>query len=158
MATALENNGVKWAGVIIDVGAIAGLATVLMVMILGQTRVAFAMSSDGLLPRGLAKTSALGTPSRIAAITTTAIAVVAALAPAGDLGEMVNIGTLFAFLLVTLGIPVLRNHYPGAASFKAPFVPVVPILSALCSVWLMVNLSIETWILYLVWMAFGFAV
>lgn len=158
LATAFENNGVTWAGAIIDVGAIAGLTTVVMVMILGQTRVAFAMSRDGLLPRGLAKTSAFGTPSRITAITTTAIAVLAALAPAGDLGEMVNIGTLFAFLLVALGIPVLRKRYPGAASFKAPFVPVVPILSALFSVWLMANLSIETWIRYLVWMALGFAV
>ena len=158
LATAFENNDVTWAGAIIDVGAIAGLTTVVMVMILGQTRVAFAMSRDGLLPRGLAKTSAFGTPSRITAITTTAIAVLAALAPAGDLGEMVNIGTLFAFLLVALGIPVLRKRYPGAASFKAPFVPVVPILSALFSVWLMANLSIETWIRYLVWMALGFAV
>lgn len=158
LATAFENNGVTWAGAIIDVGAIAGLTTVVMVMILGQTRVAFAMSRDRLLPRGLAKTSAFGTPSRIIAITTTAIAVLAALAPAGDLGEMVNIGTLFAFLLVVLGIPVLRKRYPGAASFKAPFVLVVPILSAVFSVWLMVNLSIETWIRYLVWMALGFAV
>lgn len=158
LATAFENNGVTWAGAIIDVGAIAGLTTVVMVMILGQTRVAFAMSRDGLLPRGLAKTSAFGAPSRITAITTTAIAVLAALAPAGDLGEMVNIGTLFAFLLVALGIPVLRKRYPGAASFKAPFVLVVPILSAVFSVWLMVNLSIETWIRYLVWMALGFAV
>lgn len=157
LATAFEANGITWAGAIINIGAIAGLTTVVMVMMLGQTRVAFAMSRDGLLPRGLAKTSKFGTPSRITAITTVAIAILSALAPSGDLGEMVNIGTLFAFLLVALGIPVLRKRHPGSAAFKTPFVPVVPILSALFSLWLLANLSIETWIRFIVWMALGFA-
>ncbi|OFT87603.1 APC family permease [Corynebacterium sp. HMSC28B08] len=158
LATAFAANGIEWAGTIINVGAIAGLTTVVMVMMLGQTRVAFAMSRDGLLPRSLAKTSKHGTPSRITWITTIAIALLAAVAPAGDLGEMVNIGTLFAFLLVALGTPVLRKRYPGAASFKTPMVPFLPILSAIFTLWLMANLSIETWIRFLVWMALGFAV
>lgn len=155
LATAFEANGVDWAGQIINIGAIAGLTTVVMVMMLGQTRVAFAMSRDGLLPRSLAKTSKRGTPGRITWITTLAIAVIAALAPSSDLGEMVNIGTLFAFLLVALGIPVLRKRYPGAAKFKTPLVPLVPILSALCTVWLMINLSMETWLRFVIWMALG---
>lgn len=98
---------------------------------------------------------ARGTPGRITWITTLAIAVIAALAPSSDLGEMVNIGTLFAFLLVALGIPVLRKRYPGAAKFKTPLVPLVPILSALCTVWLMINLSMETWLRFAIWMALG---
>ena len=159
LATAFEINGVTWAQWAINVGALAGLTTVVMVMLLGQTRVAFAMSRDGLLPRGLAKTSKRGTPARITAIVGVASAGLAFFFPMGSLGEMVNIGTLFAFVLVCVGVVVLRRTRPDLKrGFRVPLVPLVPILAVLACFWLMINLAIETWIRFLVWMMIGVVV
>ena len=110
LTTAFEIRGVTWVGWIINLGAIAGLTTVVMVM-LGQTRVAFAMSRDGLLPRSLAHTES-GTPARLTVIVGVTSAVLAAIFPMGTLEEMVNIGTLFAFVLVSIGVVVLRRTWP----------------------------------------------
>ncbi|SDU84800.1 amino acid permease [Gordonia westfalica] len=159
LTTAFEANGVTWAGWVIDLGALAGLTTVVMVLLLGQTRVGFAMARDGLLPRALAHTGRRGTPVRFTVVVGVISAVLAAFFPMGTLEEMVNIGTLFAFVLVSVGVIVLRRTRPDLErGFRVPFVPLVPILSILACLWLMLNLSVETWIRFVVWMAVGVAV
>lgn len=156
LATAFALNGATWAKNIISIGALAGLTTVVMVMLLGQTRVLFAMSRDGLVPRGLARTGDRGTPVRITVIVGVACAILAGFVQFGTLEEMVNIGTLFAFLLVSIGVVVLRRTRPDLPrGFKVPLVPFVPILAVLSCLWLMVNLSVETWLRFVVWMLLG---
>ncbi|AOW92329.1 amino acid permease [Rhodococcus sp. WMMA185] len=159
LATAFEAHGITWAQTAINLGGLAGLTTVVMVMLLGQTRVLFAMSRDGLLPRGLAKTGKKGTPVRITLMVGGVVSVLAAFFPMGTLEEMVNIGTLFAFVLVCIGVVVLRRTRPDLPrGFRVPLVPLFPILAVLACGWLMLNLSVETWIRFLVWMALGVAI
>ena len=156
LATAFELNGVDWAAKVIAVGALAGLTTVVIVLMLGQSRVLFAMSRDRLLPPALAKTNANGTPVRITLLVGAIVALTAALFPIAKLEEMVNVGTLFAFVLVSAGVMILRRTRGDLErGFRAPGVPVVPILSILACVWLMLNLTTLTWIRFLVWMAVG---
>ncbi|WP_054816214.1 amino acid permease [Nocardia arizonensis] len=159
LATAFALNGADWAKNIISVGALAGLTTVVMVLYLGQTRVLFAMSRDGLLPRGLARTGRAGTPVRLTVLVGVCCAVLAGFIDFGTLEEMVNIGTLFAFVLVSIGVVILRRTRPDLPrGFRVPFAPLVPILGVLACLWLMLNLSVETWLRFLVWMAIGFVV
>lgn len=159
LATAFGIHGITWAKNVIAFGALAGLTTVVMVLMLGQTRVLFAMSRDGLMPRRLAPTSSRGTPVRITVVVAVVVAVLAGFFPIGTLEEMVNIGTLFAFVLVSLGVIVLRRTRPDLPrGFRVPLVPWIPLLAVLGCLWLMVNLSIETWIRFLVWMALGIVI
>ncbi len=159
LATAFSLNGVDWAANIISVGALAGLTTVVMVLMLGQIRVLFAMSRDGLLPRGLSHTGARGTPARATWLVGALVAVFATFFPAGKLEEMVNVGTLFAFVLVSAGVMVLRRRRPDLPrSFKVPALPVVGVLAILACLWLMLNLTILTWLRFFVWMALGVVV
>ncbi|MGV0808807.1 amino acid permease [Mycolicibacterium setense] len=159
LATAFEANGVHWAAKVISIGALAGLTTVVIVLMLGQTRVLFAMSRDGLLPRRLAVTGSHGTPVRITVIVGVLVAIAASVFPMGRLEEMVNIGTLFAFVLVSAGVIVLRRSRPDLPrGFRVPWVPVLPIAAILACLWLMLNLTGLTWIRFLVWMAIGVAV
>jgi len=159
LATAFANLGVDWAASVISVGALAGLTTVVMVLMLGQTRVLFAMSRDGLLPTRLAKTGKHGTPTRVTLLVGLLIALAAGFFPAGKLAEMVNVGTLFAFALVSAGVLVLRKTRPELPrGFRTPLVPLVPILAILACLWLMLNLTALTWIRFLVWMALGVVV
>jgi APA family basic amino acid/polyamine antiporter len=156
LATAFATVGVNWAATIIAVGALAGLTTVVMVLLLGQIRVAFAMSRDGLLPHWLAHTGVHGTPYRASVIIGAIVAFVATFFPIGALEEMVNIGTLFAFVLVSIGVWILRRSRPDLPrSFRTPLVPLVPILSVLACLWLMINLSVETWLRFVIWMVIG---
>ncbi|WP_067710631.1 amino acid permease [Nocardia yamanashiensis] len=159
LASAFAINGVTWAKNIISIGALAGLTTVVMVLFLGQTRVLFAMSRDGLMPRSLARTGPKGTPVRITAIVGVVCALLAGFVDFGTLEEMVNIGTLFAFVLVSLGVLVLRKTRPDLPrGFRVPLVPLIPILSVVACAWLMFNLSVETWLRFIVWMALGLIV
>jgi APA family basic amino acid/polyamine antiporter len=159
LATAFAQNGVDWAAKVISIGALAGLTTVVIVLMLGQTRVLFAMSRDGLMPRQLAKTGEHGTPVRTTLIVGAVVAVAASVFPIGKLEEMVNIGTLFAFVLVSAGVLVLRRTRPDLPrGFRAPWVPVLPIAAILACLWLMLNLTGLTWIRFLIWMAIGVAV
>ncbi|GJF11887.1 amino acid permease [Mycolicibacterium cyprinidarum] len=159
LATAFALNGVGWAAKVISIGALAGLTTVVIVLVLGQTRVLFAMCRDGLLPRQLAKTSARGTPVRITLLVGAVVAVTASVFPIDRLEEMVNIGTLFAFVLVSAGVMVLRRTRPDLKrGFRTPWVPVLPILAILTCMWLMLNLTGLTWIRFGIWMAVGVAV
>ncbi len=130
-----------------------------IVLVLGQTRVLFAMSRDGLLPRSLAKTGKHGTPVRITLIVGALVAVTATVFPIDKLEEMVNIGTLFAFVLVSAGVIVLRRTRPDLErGFRAPGVPLLPIAAIIACVWLMLNLTALTWIRFLIWMAIGVVV
>ncbi|MBX8685996.1 amino acid permease [Mycobacterium sp. 20091114027_K0903767] len=159
LATAFEANGVHWAAKVISIGALAGLTTVVIVLMLGQTRVLFAMSRDGLLPRKLAVTGSHGTPVRITVIVGVLVAIAASVFPMGRLEEMVNIGTLFAFVLVSAGVIVLRRTRPDLRrGFRVPWVPVLPIAAILACLWLMLNLTGLTWIRFLLWMVIGVAV
>jgi APA family basic amino acid/polyamine antiporter len=159
LATAFAANGVHWAAKVISIGALAGLTTVVIVLMLGQTRVLFAMSRDGLMPRQLARTSPHGTPVRITVIVGVLVAIAASVFPMGKLEEMVNIGTLFAFVLVSAGVIVLRRTRPDLPrGFRAPWVPVLPIAAIAACAWLMLNLTGLTWIRFLIWMAIGLVV
>jgi len=159
LATAFALNGVDWAAKVISIGALAGLTTVVIVLVLGQTRVLFAMSRDGLLPRQLAKTGEHGTPIRITLLTGAVVAVTATVFPIDKLEEMVNIGTLFAFVLVSAGVLVLRRTRPDLKrGFRTPWVPVLPILAIIACLWLMLNLTGLTWIRFGIWMAIGVVV
>src|ERR1700757_3402030 len=159
LATAFTANGITWTSKIISVGALAGLTTVVMVLMLGQCRVLFAMARDGLLPRPLAKTGSRGTPVRITMLVAVVVAATAAVFPINKLEEMVNVGTLFAFLLVSAGVIVLRRARPDLPrGFRVPLVPVLPIASVCACVWLMVNLTVITWVRFGVWMVAGIAI
>lgn len=158
LAYAFGLNGITWAEKVISIGALAGLTTVVMVLMLGQSRVLFAMARDGLLPRGLSKTSKFGTPARIQIIVGAVVALVAAFFPINKLEEMVNVGTLFAFVVVAAGVLVLRRKRPDLErGFTVPWMPVIPILAIVSCVWLMLNLSALTWIRFVIWMAIGVA-
>lgn len=156
LAYAFSLNGVDWAATIISIGALAGLTTVVMVLLMGQNRVLFAMARDGLLPRQLAKTSDRGVPVRISIGVGVVVAFLAGIFPLKELTMLINIGTLFAFVLVSIGVVVLRKQRPDLKrGFTAPLVPLVPILSVLACGWLMFNLTLETWVRFLIWMALG---
>ena len=160
LATAFVAVGAGWAAQVISVGILAGLTTVIMVLLLGLSRVLFAMSRDGLLPRWLSKTSAKrGTPVRIQIITGALVAIIAGVTDVGVLEEMINIGTLSAFVLVSIAVVVLRKKRPDLKrAFKVPFSPFLPILSAGLCFWLMLNLTTLTWVRFAVWLAIGIAV
>ncbi|GAB3909592.1 amino acid permease [Kibdelosporangium lantanae] len=159
LATAFSANGVDWAANVISVGALAGLTTVVMVLMLGQVRIVFAMSRDGLLPRGLAKTGSHGTPKRATVIIAVLVAIAATFFEADKLEEMVNVGTLFAFILVSAGVWILRRRRPDLErGFRVPWVPVIPILAILACLWLMLNLTVLTWLRFAAWMVLGFVV
>lgn len=159
LATAFAINGVDWAAKIISIGALAGLTTVVMVLVLGLSRVMFAMARDGLLPRGLAMTNERDAPVRITVVVGLLIAIAATAFPMSKLEEMVNVGTLFAFVLVSAGVIILRRTRPDLnRGFRAPFVPALPVLSILACLWLMLNLTALTWIRFVIWMVIGIAV
>ncbi|AHI01260.1 amino acid permease [Kutzneria viridogrisea] len=159
LATAFADVGVDWAATIIAIGALAGLTTVVMVLLLGQTRVLFAMSRDGLMPKALAKTGKHGTPVRATWVVIVVVAIAGGIFPSGKLEEMVNVGTLFAFVLVSAGVVVLRKTRPDLPrGFRTPLVPLVPILAILACVWLMLNLTALTWVRFAVWMVIGVVV
>ncbi|MEV5501481.1 amino acid permease [Nonomuraea fuscirosea] len=149
--------GQPWLASIIGVGAIAGLTTVVLVLLMGQTRVLFAMCRDGLLPRSMAKVHPrFGTPARLTMLIGVVTMALAGFVSFGELAELVNIGTLFAFVVVSIGVVVLRRTRPDLPrAFKAPLVPVLPALSVLACLYLMLNLPVQTWLRFLIWMVIG---
>jgi APA family basic amino acid/polyamine antiporter len=160
LATALSETGHDWAAGLISVGVLAGLTSVIMILILGQSRVAFAMSRDNLLPLYFARAHPrFRTPYRITILTGIVVALMAAFIDLTRLAELTNIGTLFAFVLVSIGIIVLRRTNPGLRrAFRTPLVPVVPILAALTCLYLMISLPVYTWLRFVIWMVLGLIV
>lgn len=153
--------GLGWAGAIVALGAIAGLTTVLLVMLYGQSRVFFAMSRDGLLPAIFARVHPhFRTPYLSSAIIGIIVAIVAAIGQLDVVAELVNIGTLAAFALVSIGVIVLRHRHPAMRrGFRVPWSPFIPILSALGALFLMFKgLPLRTIVAYFVWMAIGLLV
>src|SRR3954453_3486011 len=158
LADAFRSVGLPFFSGLISVGALAGLTSVVMILMLGQSRVLFAMSRDHLLPPTLgAVHPKYGTPYKITVVTGVVVAVLLGLIPLSTLAELVNIGTLFAFVLVSYAVIVLRRTRPDLPrAFRVPLVPALPVLSALASIYLMLNLPGETWIRFAVWMLLGF--
>jgi APA family basic amino acid/polyamine antiporter len=152
--------GLAWLKYLTTIGAIAGLASVVLVMLMGHPRIFYAMSRDGLLPEMFGKVHPKFKTPYIATIITGLVAAgVAGAFPIGLLGELVSIGTLLAFVIVCAGILVLRYAQPDLhRPFRTPFVPFVPIGGVLVCGWLMWNLPRDTWLRLLIWMALGLVI
>ncbi|WP_411342484.1 amino acid permease [Paenibacillus sp. WLX1005] len=150
-------NGIAW---IVSLGAITGITTVLLVMMYGQTRLLYSMSRDGLLSPVFSKISGKSqTPAVGTWVASVIIAFFAGFIPLGSLAELTNIGTLFAFTVVSIGVIVLRRTQPDLKrGFRVPWVPVIPILSAIGCVYLMLQLQALTWITFFIWLIIGLAV
>ena len=160
IARAVDVIGWPWFAVLIKVGALAGLTTVILVLLYGQSRIFFTMANDGLLP-GLFRriNPRLGTPSASLALVGVVVATISALVPIHILGEMVSIGTLFAFILVCSAVIYLRRSDAEIARpFRTPAVPVVPIAGILCCLALMIALPLDTWLRLIIWLVIGLVV
>jgi APA family basic amino acid/polyamine antiporter len=149
-----------WLNRAIVVAILAGYASVILVMLLGQSRVFFSMSKDGLLPPIFHRVHPkFRTPAKSNSLFMLLVSAFAAFIPARVVGEMTSIGTLFAFILVCIGVWVLRKKQPDAPrAFKTPLVPLIPILGIFTCLFMMVFLPLDTWIRLIVWMIIGFDV
>ena len=145
---------------LVELGAIAGLSSVMVVMMMAQPRIFYSMAHDGLLPPFAKKIHPrFRTPHITSLITGVVVAVASGFTPIGALGELVSIGTLLAFVIVSLGVIFLRRQRPDLERpFRTPWVPFVPALSALVSLGLMAGLPWETWLRLIVWMAIGLVI
>ncbi len=157
VAIGIDATGVSWGSLLVKIGAVFGLGTVMLVMLLGQSRVFFSMSRDGLLPKWA---SEIHPKFRTPWISTIVVGCVAAIMPGflsvGRLAELVNIGTLLAFTIVCAGVWVLRVRHPDLhRPFRTPFVPVVPILGIVTALYLMLNLPLITWAVMIGWLIIG---
>jgi APA family basic amino acid/polyamine antiporter len=157
VAYALSLIGQDWAAYLVSLGAVAGITSVLLVMLMSQPRIFFAMSRDGLLPQGVSKVHPrFGTPYITTIITCVVVAVVAGLTQIQVVGEMTSIGTLFAFMVVCAAVLVLRIQRPDAARpFKAPGGAAFPVLGIASCLYLMLSLPVITWVRFLVWLDLG---
>jgi APA family basic amino acid/polyamine antiporter len=160
IAQAFLDRGLNVAANIITLGALAGLSSVMLVMLLGQTRVLYAMANDGLLP---AKFFAdihpkFRTPWKNTILVGCLAAVVGSVTPIDDIGKMVNIGTLLAFVMVSIAVMILRRTDPlQARPFRTPWVPIVPILGVLFNGYMMYKLGWINWARLFIWLAIGLA-
>jgi len=160
VAIAIDATGVKWGSLLVKTGAVLGLGSVMLVMLLGQSRVFYSMSRDGLLPKWAgAIHPRFRTPWITSIVVGLCAATFASLIPIGDLAELVNIGTLLAFVIVSAGVWILRNRRPDLPRpFKTPLVPLVPILGILTAVAAMASLPAITWVRLAIWLAVGMVV
>jgi APA family basic amino acid/polyamine antiporter len=159
---AIEKVGpaLRWLGFLVNIGAIAGLASVVLVMLMGQPRIFYTMSRDGLLPPVFGKVhQRFRTPYVSTMVTGLVACLIAGLFPIGLLGELVSIGTLLAFVIVCGGILVLRRTQPTLPRpFRTPWVPAVPVLGILICGYMMYGLPLDTWLRLAIWMAIGLAI
>jgi APA family basic amino acid/polyamine antiporter len=146
-----------WLNKAIIIAILAGYASVILVMLMGQSRVFFSMSRDGLLPKVFSHVhSKFSTPAKSNLLFMVFVSLFAAFVPARVVGEMTSIGTLFAFILVCIGIIILRKRMPNIPrAFKTPLVPLVPVLGVATCLFMMVFLPLDTWIRLIVWMMLG---
>jgi APA family basic amino acid/polyamine antiporter len=162
IALAIDRAGdsLVWLRLPIKIGAIAGLSSVILVMMLAQSRIFYTISKDGLLPKFFSKVHPrYRTPHYSTIVTSLAVGLIAGLLPINVLGELVSIGTLMAFTLVCISIVILRKTRPEVERpFKTPLVPLVPVLGVLICLSQMVALPLDTWLRLIVWMIIGFVV
>ena len=161
VSDAFRQVGLPWAQFLISVGAIAGITSVLLVMMLSQPRIFLAMARDGLLPPGFfaAIHERFRTPWKSTILTGVCVAIMGALLPLRILAELVNIGTLLAFVIVCAAVLIMRRTHPNVPRpFRAPFGMVVPILGILCCLLLMFSLPAENWVRLFVWLAIGMVI
>jgi APA family basic amino acid/polyamine antiporter len=152
--------GLPWAKGLISVGAIVGITSILLVILLAQPRILFSLSRDGLLPPAISKVhSRFKTPYIATIITGIAVSICAGFIPIGTAAELTNIGTLFAFLLVCAGVIMLRRKRPDIKrTFKVPLMPLIPLMGIVMCVLLMVSLPVITWLRFFAWMGIGLIV
>lgn len=157
VAVGVAATGVRWGTILVDLGAVCGLGSVMLVMLLGQSRIFYTMSQDGLLPKWAgAVHPRFRTPWISSIVVGIPVAICASFLPISALAQLVNIGTLSAFVIVCIGVWVLRRKQPGLERpFRTPWVPLVPILGAVISLGLMAGLPALTWYAFLAWAAFG---
>jgi len=160
LASAFVSRGMGFVAGVISLGAVAGLTSVILVLLLGQSRIFFAMSRDGLLPPVFSRIHPrFRTPHIPTAMTGLAVGLTAALLPIEEIAELTNIGTLFAFALVCLGVWILRGIDPNERRpFRTPMVPAVPILGAIACTYLMTGLGIVTWARFVIWLSAGLVI
>jgi APA family basic amino acid/polyamine antiporter len=160
LASAFVLRGMNFVAGIVSAGAVAGLTSVMLVLLLGQSRIFFAISRDGLLPPAFSRVHPrFRTPYIPTALTGIVVGITAALLPIQEIAELTNIGTLFAFVLVCLGVWILRHVEPEMKRpFHTPWVPLVPVLGALFCAYLMLQLPLVTWIRFVVWMGAGLVI
>ncbi len=160
VAVGIDRAGVRWGSILVKLGAIAGLGSVMLVMLLGQSRVFFSMSCDGLLPKWAGAVHPRFRTPWISSITVGIfVAIFASLIPIGILGELVSIGTLLAFVIVCAGVWILRVRRPDLPRpFKTPWVPFVPIMGILVAGLMMVSLPLSTWLRLIIWLAIGMVI
>ncbi len=159
VATAFSQTGYTFLNTALIVAILTGYTSVMLVMLLGQSRVFYTMSKDGLLPKFFSDLSKRQTPWKTNLIFMVFVSLFAGLVPVADLGHMVSIGTLFAFCLVCIGVIVLRKTNPLAVRpFRTPLVPVVPILGVIVCIALMASLPIESWERLAIWMVIGMVI
>jgi APA family basic amino acid/polyamine antiporter len=151
--------GISWAGDLLSFGALVAITSVTLTILYGQTRIFFAMSRDGLLPRAFARLSARRTPWITTLMFGVLTAIMAALLPLTEIAKLVNIGTLFAFLIVNIGVIVLRRTAPDLErGFRVPFVPWFPLIGAALCIYLMTKLELVTWLRFFAWLAIGLVI
>jgi basic amino acid/polyamine antiporter, APA family len=156
IANAFDQVGLGWASTLISIAAVAGLTSVMLVELVTVGRIGFAMSRDGLLPESVGRLNRRHSPTRVTIAAAIVIAALAGFVKLSTLADLVSIGTLSAFFLVSLAVPVLRHTRPALhRPFRVPLSPVLPVVSALACLYLMLNLSIETWLRFLIWLALG---
>jgi len=159
VATAFAKTGYTFLNLALMIAILAGYTSVILVMLLGQSRVFYSMSKDGLLPKLFSDLSKNQTPWKSNLLFMIFVSVFAGFVPVSDLGHMVSIGTLFAFTLVCIGVIILRKKEPNLERpFKTPLVPLVPILGIIICVTMMAGLPIESWERLAIWMAIGIAI
>jgi APA family basic amino acid/polyamine antiporter len=160
IAVGIDQTGVRWGSFLVKLGAICGLTSTMVVLLLGQSRVFFSMSRDGLLPAWASKVhSRFRTPYLSSILVGLFAAFFASVIPISILGELVSIGTLLAFVIVCAGVWVLRVRDPlTPRPFRTPWVPFVPIMGMLISFLMMVGLPRDTWIRLILWLAIGFVI
>ncbi|HEX2327834.1 MAG TPA: amino acid permease [Candidatus Angelobacter sp.] len=157
LAVGIDSTGVRWGSLLVKIGALMGLSSTIVVMLLGQSRVFFSMSKDGLLPGLFSNVHVKFRTPWISSITVgTFVALLAASLPINVLDEMVSIGTLLAFVIVCAGVWLIRRRNPNLERpFKTPWVPFVPIMGILISLAMMLSLTGLTWIRLAVWLVVG---
>jgi basic amino acid/polyamine antiporter, APA family len=159
LTDAFQAGGIGWGSNLLSVGALIAITSVTLTILYGQTRITFAMCRDGLLPRSFATLNRRRTPARVTLVFGVLAAALAAFVPLSSIAELVNIGTLFAFLLVNIGVIVLRRTQPDLErGFRVPLVPVFPLIGAALCIYLMTQLPGITWARFGVWLAAGLVI